>query len=155
MRSLQDIIAFNKNNAERTMPFFGQDIFESSEAKCGLDSQEYLEALTITLSGSRDLIRKIMNDNSLDAISGLTMSPAGCTDLVYGDRFGDIYAGMAAAVAGFPHITVPCGEVFGLPVGISFFADAYSEPQLLAIAHAYEQLSKKRTLPKFIPALEG
>lgn len=155
IRSLKDVIAFNKANAERSMPYFGQDILESSEAKGGLDSPEYLKALKRTFAGSRYLIRRIMKENGLHAISGLTMSPAGCTDLLYGDRFGDLYAGMAPAVAGFPHISVPCGAVFGLPVGISFFGDAYSEPELLGIAYAYEQTSKMRTLPKFIPVLEG
>jgi amidase len=155
MRSLKDIIAFNKANAEKAMPFFGQDILESSEAKAGLDSPDYIQAVKKTSEGSRLIIRKIMKECGLHAISGLTMSPPGCTDLVYGDRFGDLYAGMAAAISGFPHVTVPCGHVFGLPVGISFFGDAYGEAELLAMAYAYEQASMMRIPPRFLPVLEG
>jgi amidase len=155
MRTLKDIIAFNDKHAAQVMPYFGQDILISSEAKGSLSNREYKEARARNLSVSRDLIRKMLRENKLDAICGLTMGPPPCTDLLYGDRFGDIYAATAPAIAGFPHITVPCGEVFGLPVGISFFADAYSEPELISIAFAYEQTSKKRTCPEFIPALES
>ena len=155
MRTLKDIIAFNNKHAAQVMPYFGQDILISSEAKGPLSDREYKDARARNLSVSRDLIRKILHENKLNAICGLTMGPAPCTDLLYGDRFGDIYAGTGPAIAGFPHVTVPCGEVFGLPVGISFFADAYSEPELLSIAFAYEQISKKRTCPEFIPALES
>jgi amidase len=155
MRSLKDIISFNNAHAERAMTYFGQDILESSATKGGLDSPEYLKALKKTSGGSRELLRRIIGENTLHAISGLTISPAGCIDLIYGDRFGDIYAATAAGISGFPHITVPCGAVFGLPVGISFFGDAYSEPELLRIAYAYEQASKMRKLPAFIPMLAG
>jgi amidase len=153
MRSLKDVIEFNKQNAQRAMPFFKQDILEGSEARGGLDSPEYLQALNTNLVSSQDLIRNLLRDNDLDAICAITMSPACCTDLLYGDQFGDAYAGMASAISGFPHITVPCGRVYGLPVGISFFAGAYSEPELISFAYSYEQASALRKGPTFLPTL--
>lgn len=155
VKSLKDVIEFNRANASKTMPFFGQDILEAAEALGGPDSPEYLQAVRTTTGGSRNLMINLLKENRLDAVTGITMSPAACTDLLYGDRYGDSYAGMAAAVAGFPHITVPCGQVMGLPVGISFFAGPYSEPDLLRIAYAFEQATKLRTRPQFIPALNG
>ncbi len=155
MRSLSDIIEFNKKNSEKVMPFFGQDLLEGSDAKGGLDTPEYLEALKSSFDDSREILGKIIKDNNLDAITAMTISPAACTDLVYGDRFGDVYAPNAPAIAGFPHITVPCGEVFGLPAGISFFSEAFTEPELLTIAYAYEQASKKRKMPEFMQMLKS
>ena len=149
MRSLKDVIEYNKANAEQAMPFFRQDILEGSEAKGGLDTLEYQQALNTNLITTRDLIKGLLSEHNLDAFSGITMSPAGCTDLLYGDHYGDAYAGMAAAISGFPHITVPFGFVFGLPVGVSFFAGPYSEPGLIRIAYAFEQTTKARTLPMF------
>jgi amidase len=153
MRSLKDVIDFNIDNAARAMPFFKQDILEGSEARGGLDSPEYLQALNTNLVTTQDLIRNLLSGNDLDAICAITMCPACCTDLLYGDQFGDAYAGMASAISGFPHITVPCGMVYGLPVGISFFAGAYSEPKLISLAYSYEQASALRKGPTFLPTL--
>jgi amidase len=155
MRSLKDVIAFNRENASRAMPFFKQDILEGSDARGGLDSPDYLQALNTNLVTTRNLITTLLNENKLDALCGITMGPACCTDLLYGDQYGDAYAGMASAISGFPHITVPCGMVYGLPVGISFFGDAYSEPELLGLAYSYEQATNLRRKPGFLPVLKG
>jgi amidase len=92
-----------------------------------------------------DLIAK----NRLDAICGLTMGPACSIDVVYGDRWGDVFLTLPAAVTGYPHISVPCGTVYELPVGLSFFGPPYSESALITIAYAYEQAAKSRVIPKF------
>ena len=153
VKSLKEAIDFNKTNETQTMPYFGQDTLEKAEQKAGLDSKEYLTALNKSFNGSRALIDKIMGDNKLDAIAGITIGPACTTDLVYGDQFGDTYFAMPAAISGYPNITVPCGMMHKLPLGISFFSQAYTEPSLLGIAYAYEQASKHRTIPTFISNL--
>jgi amidase len=98
---------------------------------------------------SRQIIDDVIKENKLDAICGLTMGPACSIDTIYGDRWGDVFLTMPAAVTGYPHISVPCGMVYELPVGLSFFGPAYSEPLLISIGYAYEQASKNRILPKF------
>jgi amidase len=153
VKSLKELILFNKNNAGSAMPFFQQDILESSESKGDLNSKEYQDALNTNLKTSRELIDKVLKDNNLIAITGLTMSPACATDLVYGDKYGDIYAGMASAVSGYPHITLPCGVAYNLPVGLSFYSGAYTEPILIGLAYAYEQASRKRQSPGFLNSL--
>jgi amidase len=148
-RSLADVIAFNRENAKTAMPYFKQETLEKSEARGGLDSTEYTDALKKLLT-TRQIIDDLIKQNQLDAISGITNSLAGCIDLITGDHgTGPGFAG-PAAMAGFPHITVPMGTVMDLPAGISFVGSAYSEPGLLTIAYAYEQASKKRVAPGFI-----
>jgi amidase len=147
--TLSDVIAFNKQNAARAMPYFKQETLERSDTRGGLDSLEYTDALKKVLS-SRTVIDELIRQNQLDAICGTTNGVACCIDLISGDyRTGPGFSG-PAAMAGYPHITVPMGTVMELPVGISFVGSAYTEPQLLAIAYAYEQASKKRVAPKFI-----
>ncbi|MHC1707180.1 MAG: amidase [Bacteroidales bacterium] len=153
IKSLKEVIEFNQKHMDKAMPFFRQDILESSEQKGGLDSGEYLNISEKIQTQSRHIINKTLKDNNLLAITGLTMSPACASDLVYGDKSGDIYAGTLSAISGYPHITVPCGTVYQLPVGLSFFAGAYSEPILLGLAYAYEQATKKRVSPKFRKSL--
>jgi amidase len=151
VRSLADVIAFNKENAKRAMPYFKQETLERSEARGGLDSTEYTDALKKLLT-VRQTIDDLMKQNQLDAIAAVTNGVACCIDLVSGDyRTGSGFAG-PAAMAGYPHITVPMGTVMDLPVGISFVGGAYTEPQLLTIAYAYEQASKRRVAPGFIDA---
>lgn len=147
--SLADVIAFNKKNEANAMPFFKQETLESSEAKQGLDSKEYTDALEKTL-GSRKIIDDLMKEHRLDAIAGTSIGPACCTDLINGDYDTGFYFCPPAAMAGYPHITVPMGNVHQLPIGLSFMAGAYQEPAILGIAFAFEQASKKRTAPKFI-----
>ena len=148
MKSLQDIIAFNKQNESIAMPFFKQETLISCEAKGNLQSKEYTDALTKSL-GSRTIITNLLKEQQLDALCGVTNGLACCIDLINGDYDTGFSFSTPAAMAGFPHITVPMGFVHELPVGISFFGEAYSEPALVGIAYAYEQASKKRKQPGF------
>jgi amidase len=151
VHSLKEIIAFNEHNREREMPFFGQDLFKKAEEKGPLTSKKYLQALgknhLLTRTQGIDLV---ISKNRLDALIAPTGGPAWPTDWINGDHFTGGYSS-ASAVAGYPHITVPAGYVFGLPVGISFFAGAYSEPKLCKIAYAFEQATKARRAPQFLP----
>ena len=151
VHSLKEVIAFNERNREREMPFFGQDLFTKAEEKGPLTSKKYLQALSknhlLTRTQGIDLV---MIKNRLDALIAPTGGPAWPTDWINGDHFTGGYSS-ASAVAGYPHITVPAGYVFGLPVGISFFAGAYSEPKLCKIAYAFEQATNARRAPQFLP----
>jgi len=150
VHSLKDIIAFNERNRESEMPFFGQDLFTKAEAKGPLTSAKYLQALSKNhLLARTQGIDFVMKKNRLDALVAPTGGPAWPTDWLNGDHFTGGYSS-ASAVAGYPHITVPAGYVFGLPVGISFFGGAYTEPKLIKIAYAFEQATKVRRGPKFL-----
>jgi amidase len=149
VKSLADVIAFNIKNESKVMPYFKQETLVRSEEKGDLESGEYVNALTKSLS-SRKIIDDMMRDQNLNAIAGTSIGPANCTDLVNGDYSTGFYFCPPAATAGYPHISVPMGTVHELPVGLSFIAGAYKEPELLAIAYAYEQSSKKRAAPKFL-----
>jgi amidase len=152
VKTLTDVIAFNKNNEARAMPYFKQETLEISEAKGGLDSKEYNDALKSTLT-SRKIIDDLIREQKLDAIAGTSIGPANCIDLVNGDYWTGFYFCPPAAMAGYPHITVPMGTLHELPVGLSFMAGAYKEDELLKIAYAYEQASKKRRAPKFLKSI--
>jgi amidase len=153
VKTLKDIIEFNERNRDKEMPYFGQDFFLKAEAKGPLSSKEYIEAL----EKNHQLARKegidvTMEKHNLDALVGPTGGPAWLTDWVDGDHFGGGSSG-AAAVAGYPNVTVPAGFVFGMPVGISFFGRAWSEPVLIRLAYAFEQVTKVRKPPKFLPSV--
>lgn len=148
-RSLQDIIDFNKANEAKAMPFFKQETLEQSQKREGLDSKEYLDALKGTSEGTKAIIDNVLKTNKLDAIIGITNGPACCIDLVSGDYGGGFSFSGPAAMAGYPHITVPMGTVHGLPIGLSFVSTAYAEPEIIKLAYAYEQASKKRAVPEF------
>jgi amidase len=153
VHTLQEIIEFNENHREQEMPYFGQELFLKSQLKGPLSSQEYLDALKKNHQLSRiEGIDAVMDKHKLDTLVAPTGGPAWLTDLVAGDHFGGGSSSFAA-VAGYPNINVPAGEVFGLPVGISFFGRAWSEPVLIRIAYAYEQASKLRKAPQFLPTL--
>ncbi|MFN8255496.1 MAG: amidase [Bacteroidales bacterium] len=149
VKTLKEVIEFNLKNEEKAMPFFRQEILEMCEAKGGLEEKAYLDALEKCHKGSQKFLSELISANKLDAICGLTGGPACSIDVVYGDKWGDVSLTMPAAISGYPHITVPCGFVYELPVGLSFFSTAYTEPQLLAIAYAYEQATKNRLKPEF------
>jgi amidase len=153
VRSLAEIIEFNERNKDREMPFFGQELFLKAEAKGPLTDNAYLDALANNRRLCREEgIDEVMDKMQLDAIIAPTTGPAQRTDLVWGDRdTGGCTT--PAAVAGYPHITVPMGMVEGLPVGLSFFGRAWSEPKLIALAFAFEQLTTARKSPRFLPSI--
>ncbi len=152
VKTVADVIAFNKENSAQAMPYFKQEILEAAQEKGDLNSSEYLEAVKTTVEQSRKGIDRLLEENQLDALIGPTGGPAWCTDLINGDHFGG-GSSSPAARAGYPNITVPVGNVNGLPFGISFFGTAFSEPVLLKIAYAYEQASKHRMAPSFRASL--
>jgi amidase len=154
VKSLKEIIEFNEKNASKEMPYFGQENFVKAEEKGPLTTQEYIDAIAKNheLAG-KDGIDATMDKLQLDAIVGPTGGPAWVTDYVNGDAYGGGSSSFAA-VAGYPNITVPAGFTYGLPVGISFFGRAWSEPVLLKLAYGFEQATKFRKAPKFLPHVE-
>ncbi len=147
--SLADVIAFNEANAEREMPFFGQEILIEAEGKGPLTEAAYQTARGTANRLSREEgLDATLAEHRLDAILGPSGGPAWVTDLVHGDHFSVGSSG-AAAVAGYPNVTVPAGTVHGLPVGVSFFGAAWSEPTLIRVAWAFEQAAPHRRPPRF------
>ena len=154
VKSLKDVIEFNELNRGREMPYFGQDIFLKSEQKGPLTSKEYLDALALNHQLTRaEGIDFVMDKFKLDALVAPTGGPAWITDLINGDHVAG-GSSSAAAVAGYPNINVTAGSLWGLPVGISFFGRAWSEPTLLKIAYSFEQLTKARQKPRFLPTID-
>ncbi len=154
VRTLDDLIAFDEKNADREMPFFGQEIVEQAAKKGPLTDKAYLEAL----AKCRELMREkgidaVLAEHKLDALVVLTNGPAHLTDLVNGDSFSGS-SSSPAAVAGYPTITLPAGYVFGLPVGISFIGKAWSEPELIHLAYGLEQALGMRKAPRLLPTVE-
>lgn len=149
IKSLEELIAFNKNDPVE-MAFYNQKYLEMAQEKDGLESEEYQKFLSDMLRGSREEgIDRVMNEYDLDAIMAPTGSPAWETDHVNGDSF-QIGSSSPAARSGYPNITVPMGMVEELPVGVSFFGRAWSEPTLIEISYAYEQASQHRKAPRFL-----
>ncbi|MFV8269344.1 amidase [Flavobacterium sp. GT2N3] len=144
VKTLKEVIDFNSANEDKAMPYFKQETLESSNAKKGLEDKNYKEALTVSFEGMKRILTTIFNENKLDAICGITMGPACSIDMIYGDRWGGYSLTSPAAASGYPHITVPCGMVYNLPVGLSFFGTSYMEGELIGLGYAYEQASKKR-----------
>jgi amidase len=154
VHSLKDIIEFNERNKDKEMPYFAQDTLIKAEAKGPLTSKEYLDALEANHRLTRaEGIDGVMDKLHLDAIMAPTGGPAWLTDLINGDHAAG-GSSNAAAVAGYPDITVPAGFIAGLPVGVSFFGRAWSEPVLLKIAYGFEQATKVRKPPRFLPTVQ-
>jgi amidase len=152
VHSLADIIAFNKAHEPQELAYFGQDLMVKADGKGSLASTEYRRALEDNHRLSRASgIDAVMTRNRLDALVAPTTGPAGLIDLITGDHSSpdELSPSTVAAVAGYPHITVPMGSYQGLPIGLSFFGRAWSEPTLIRIAYAYEQATRHRRSPTF------
>jgi amidase len=153
VHTLKDVIDFNERNRDKEMPYFGQDLFLKAEAKGPLTEKEYADALAKNHQLARtEGIDALMDKHQLDAIVAPTGGPAWLTDLVNGDHVAG-GSSNAAAVAGYPNINVTAGFLWGLPVGISFFGRAWSEPTLIRLAYSFEQATKARQKPKFLPTI--
>jgi amidase len=153
MRTLADLIAFNDAHAEQELRWFGQEIFLLAEETTGLGDPTYLEALRTSKRLAQQGIDGTLDRFDLDAIVSLTNSPPWTTDLVNGDHFLTA-SSTPSAVAGYPNITVPAGFSFGeLPVGINFIGRRWGEPTLIKLAHGFEQGTRVRHAPRFLPTL--
>jgi len=154
-KTLKDLIDFNNRNAEKEMPYFGQEIFAAAEAKAGLEDRAYrLALLQSKLMTQEQGIDGVAAKYGVDAFVAPSGGVGWNTDLINGDC-GVFESSSLSAVSGYPNITVPAGYIQGLPVGISFFGKAFSEPTLIKIAYAFEQATKARKKPQFIPTYPG
>ena len=149
VKNMAAVIKFNIENEDSVMPTFKQELLEESEAKKDLNDPVYIKALKNSHDGTKKILDGLMKDNNLDAITGLTIGPACSIDVIYGDRWGDVALSAPAAMSGYPHISVPCGKVYDLPVGLSFFSGAYREGEIISLAYAFEQATKHRVKPEF------
>jgi amidase len=157
VHSMEDVVKFNEENRERVLPYFGHERMEAALKKGPLTGKRYLNALTKNHRLSRgEGIDAVTKEHKLDAIVCPSGGPAWMIDLVNGDggRNWDMDSTSYAAVAGYPHITVPAGYIFGLPIGLSFFAGAWQEPTLIRLAYAFEQATQVRVPPKFLPTAD-
>jgi len=154
-RTLADVIAFNKANASSELALFDQGTFEEAQTMKGLDDPDYKKAreTSLRMAGAEG-IDKLLRDNEVIALIGPTMPPSWPIDAVNGDQISGGGGGGLAAVAGYPHLTVPMGHVKGLPVGLSFIGPKWSDQLILSLGYAYEQASRKRVEPRFLPSIE-
>lgn len=155
-RTLADLIEFNRRHADVEMPLFDQDHFVMAEATKGLEDAEYRAAreTSLRLAGIEGIDR-LLAEHHLVALVGPTMPPAWLIDPVLGDQFPGAGAGSLAAVAGYPHLTVPMGAVRGLPIGLSFIGPKWSDELVLSLGYDYEQASRKRIEPRFLPSVDA
>jgi amidase len=154
IKTLADIIDFNEKNRDTEMPFFGQERMHSSQSRGPLTDEAYLSAARTIQKGTRqDGIDALIAKDHLDALVAPTCGPAWVTDHVVGDRFDGGMSAGPPAIAGYPDIGVPMGFLAGLPVGISFFAGAWTEPTLIRLAYAFEQATNHRRPPTFKPTV--
>lgn len=151
-RTLADVIAFNAETPAETV-FFGQDIFEQAQATGGTSSPAYVAAHRRARAAAAAAIDRMLRENNVEAIVAPTLGPAWPTDVANGDHFTGGGSSSLPAVSGYPHITVPMGSVYGLPVGLSFFAEAWSEAKLIGFAYAYEQRAQARVRPTYAPTI--
>ncbi len=153
VRSLADVIAFNETHADRVMPYFGQELMRMADEKGPLTEEKYLQALATNHRLARaEGMDATLAQNNLDAIVEPSGGPAWLTDYIAGDHCTG-GSSSPAAVAGYPSITVPAGHVCGLPVGLTFTGTAWSEPKLIQYAYAFEQATRVRQPPQFLPSI--
>lgn len=153
-RTLADVIAFNKTTS-RELALFGQDLFEQAEKTKGLDDPEYKKSRDYGIAyAGKDGIDRLLNANKLDALIGPTVSAAWPIDAVHGDQYPGGGGGYLAAMAGYPHLTVPMGQAKGLPVGLSFIGPKWSDALILSLGHAYEQARGPLPPPRFLRSIE-
>ncbi|MBV9882441.1 MAG: amidase [Sphingomonadaceae bacterium] len=153
-RTLADLIAFNRAHADEELALFGQELFEQAEATHGYDdAYRHARETSLRLAG-REGIDKLLHDNNVVALVGPTMPPAWPIDAVNGDQISGGGAGNLAAIAGYPHLTVPMGTVRGLPVGLSFIGARWDDARILALGYAYEQASHRIATPRFVNSIE-
>jgi amidase len=154
VKTIKEVIEFNERNRDRELAWFGQDVMIKAEAKGNLNSPQYKKALAKNLRLTRaEGIDAALRKHRLDALVAPTDGIPWVTDPLNGDHFAG-GCSTPPAVAGYPHITVPAGYIHGLPVGVSFFAGAWSEGRLISFAYAFEQATKHRRAPKFLPTAE-
>lgn len=139
--TLADLIEFNRQHADRVMPWFGQEIFVKAQAMGGLEDPAYKEALKKSHAQVAKLISEVMREHDLDAIVAPTNGPSWTTDLVNGDQWGEssVSSSSLGAISGYPAITIPMGDLHGLPIGLSFLGLPYTEADLIGFAYALEQ----------------
>jgi len=156
VRSLADVIAFDQAHQREEMALFGQDEFEKAEKTKGLDDPAYKKARAISFQAAGpNGIDRLLRQYRVVALVGPTMPPSWKIDAVNGDQIAGGGASSLAAVAGYPHLTVPMGLVKGLPVGLSFIGPKWSEARLLSLGYAYEQARGPFPAPKFYPSIES
>ncbi len=154
-RTLAELIAFNTANGAQEMTLFGQELFEEAEKTKGLDDADYKKARATSLRmAGAEGIDRLLKDHDVVALVGPTMPPAWLIDAIHGDQYPGAGAGGLAAVAGYPHLTVPMGHVKGMPVGLSFIGPKWADGMILALGYAYEQASNKRIEPRFWNSIE-
>jgi amidase len=149
VKNLADVITYNDQHRVQAMPFFQQEILVDSQKLEGLSSPKFQAARRKSHEGARKVLDQVLATSQLDALVAITNAPARCIDLINGDGGGGPGFSSPAAMAGYPHVTVPMGLTHGLPVGLSFVGGPYAEGPLLGLAYAYEQASKKRVAPEF------
>ena len=154
-RTLADVIAFNAAHADSELALFGQETFEQAQKTKGLDDPDYKKAraTSLRLAGAEGIDR-MLKDHGVTALVGPTMPPSWPIDAVNGDQISGGGGGSLAAVAGYPHLTVPMGQVKGLPVGLSFIGPKWSDQTILSFGYAYELASRKRVEPRFLRSIE-
>jgi len=154
-RTLSQVIAFNNAQAGRELGLFGQETFVEAEMTKGLADPEYRKARATSLRmAGAEGIDKLLRENKVTALVGPTMAPGWLIDAVNGDQYAGGGAGGLAAVAGYPHLTVPMGTVKGMPVGLSFIGAKWADAQILSLGYAYEQASRKIVTPRFLASIE-
>ena len=154
-RTLSQLIAFNNSHAAQEMALFGQETFVDAEKTKGLDDAAYKTARAVSLAAAgTNGIDRLLAADKLDALVGPTAGPSWKIDAVNGDQFSGGGAGSLAAVAGYPHLTVPMGTVRGLPVGLSFMGAKWIDARILSLGYAYEQATHALVIPQFPHSIE-